>query len=188
MDSITTLYYLGPCTAACLAVLALCREWTRPDFSFEGMPVPILVGDCFVAFSLNLIQICIVGRLSALTYMMSGYLKGALTVAISWVFFHEAISGLEIQGYVLMLFGQLLWSLRKLRQRPPSSSSSSKAIDARRKSTSLTDAKTPPRATVKTNIAIVSGLLVAYFIYGTAFNVCAIVPCGVPVTTTPSPQ
>eukprot|EP00635_Sarcinochrysidales_sp_CCMP3193_P014254 CAMPEP_0118891120 /NCGR_PEP_ID=MMETSP1166-20130328/1271_1 /TAXON_ID=1104430 /ORGANISM="Chrysoreinhardia sp, Strain CCMP3193" /LENGTH=594 /DNA_ID=CAMNT_0006829763 /DNA_START=1 /DNA_END=1785 /DNA_ORIENTATION=+ len=176
MDSITTLYFLGPSTAACLGVLALCKEWRRPDFSFRGMPASILLGDCVVAFSLNLIQICIVGRLSALTYMMSGYLKGAMTVAISWVFFHEAVSGLEIQGYVLMLFGQLLWSLRKLRARPPANpATTQKALDP--------NTEDKPRATLKTNAAIAASLLVAYLVYGAAINVCALVPCGVPITT-----
>jgi len=175
MDSITTLYFLGPSTAACLAVLALCNEWRRPDFSFHGMPASILFGDCLVAFSLNLIQICIVGRLSALTYMMSGYLKGALTVGISWVFFHEPVSGLEIQGYVLMLFGQLLWSLRKLRHRPPASVS----VSTKASSSSPSSSKRDDGPTVKTNLVLAAALVFAFLLYGATFNVCAIVPCGV---------
>ena len=49
--------------------------------------------------------------------MFAGYAKGFLTVAISVVFYHEGVDGLEIFGYVTMLLGQLLWSLRKLRPR-----------------------------------------------------------------------
>ena len=79
----------------------------------------VLVADGALAFSLNLIQITILKRLSALTYMFAGYAKGFLTVAISVLFYHEEVDGLEIFGYVVMLLGQFIWSLRKIRLRGP---------------------------------------------------------------------
>ena len=79
----------------------------------------VLVADGALAFSLNLIQITILKRLSALTYMFAGYAKGFLTVAISVLFYHEAVDGLEVFGYVVMLMGQFIWSLRKIRLRGP---------------------------------------------------------------------
>ena len=75
----------------------------------------VLLADGALAFSLNLIQITILKRLSALTYMFAGYAKGFLTVAISVLFYHEEVDGLEIFGYVVMLLGQFIWSLRKIR-------------------------------------------------------------------------
>ena len=51
--------------------------------------------------------------------MFAGYAKGFLTVAISVLFYHEAVDGLEIFGYVVMLLGQFIWSLRKIRLRGP---------------------------------------------------------------------
>ncbi|KAJ8602992.1 hypothetical protein CTAYLR_001513 [Chrysophaeum taylorii] len=165
MDSISTLYFLGPATAVGLGLVAFAEEWRDPSFSFKGMPALLLAGDCLIAFSLNLIQIKIIGKLSALTYMFSGYVKGFLTVGISWVFYNEAVDGLEIGGYVVMLFGQLLWSLRKLRKRPDSQPNPSVAA---------TDGGKP---TIKTNAAIACAVLLACLIYAVAVNKCALVPC-----------
>lgn len=168
MDSISTLYFLGPPTACGLALVAFANEWRNASFTSRGMPGFLIVGDCFIAFSLNLIQIRIIGKLSALTYMFSGYVKGFMTVAISWVFYHEAVDQLEIGGYVVMLFGQLLWSLRKLRNRP---------VDKK-----LPDhtAPVPPatsKASIKTNAAIASVALLAVLVYAAAGNRCILVPC-----------
>ena len=119
MDSISNLYFLGPATAVGLAVVAACTEWTQPDFNVFGANPWLLLADGALAFSLNLIQIKILGRLSALTYMFAGYLKGVITVGISVVFRGEGADGLEFLGYAVMLWGQLLWSLRKMRGRDP---------------------------------------------------------------------
>ena len=35
------------------------------------------------------------------------------------LFYHEEVDGLEIFGYVVMLLGQFIWSLRKIRLRGP---------------------------------------------------------------------
>ena len=107
------------CIRDSLAVVAACTEWTKADFSITGISPWFLMLDCVIAFSLNLIQIKIIGKLSALTYMFAGYAKGFLTVAISVVFYKETVDALEVTGYVVMLFGQLLWSLRKLKARGP---------------------------------------------------------------------
>ncbi|KAH8063112.1 hypothetical protein JL722_2274 [Aureococcus anophagefferens] len=93
LDALTTLYFLGPPTA--LARRRRARQWTAPGFSLADAPVGAIAGDCVIAFALNLVQIAIVKRLSALAYMFAGYLKGALTVAIAVV----------------------VWSLRKLRNK-----------------------------------------------------------------------
>jgi len=186
MDSITTLYFLGPSTAACLALLAFFSEWRKPNFSFKGIPAYVLLGDCLVAFSLNLIQIRIVGRLSALTYMFAGYVKGVVTVVISWLAFHEAVSGLEIQGYGVMLLGQLLWSLRKLRNKSKATpGQNQKSLDpnttsARHLTSSSSNTNKP---TLKFNALIASLFIVAYITYGAIFNLCALVPCGAESTT-----
>ena len=119
MDAVTNVYFLGPPTACFLAVTALCSEWTQPSFDLQGMSWWVLVADGALAFSLNLIQITILKRLSALTYMFAGYAKGFLTVAISVLFYHEAVDGLEVFGYAVMLMGQFIWSLRKIRLRGP---------------------------------------------------------------------
>jgi hypothetical protein len=121
LDAITTLYFLGPATAMGLAVVAAATEWGQADFRLTSVSPWFLLCDCIIAFSLNLIQINIIGKLSALSYMFAGYAKGFLTVVISVIFYKEAVDGLEITGYIVMLFGQLLWSLRKLRARLPQS-------------------------------------------------------------------
>jgi len=210
LDAITTLFFLGPSTAACLALLALADEWRRPTFSFDGIPAWILLGDCFVAFSLNLIQIRIVGRLSALTYMMAGYLKGCITVAISWLFFDEHISALEVQGYVVMLLGQLLWSLRKLRLKTVAAAATASPLLRKGGGKGVGDpsahhalhhhphklvdpntvvAEPPSRhpqhePTIRANAAIAAAALVLYLVYS-AFDVCALVPCGAPPPGSP---
>lgn len=168
MDSISTLYFLGPPTACGLALVAFANEWRNASFTSRGMPGLLVVGDCFIAFSLNLIQIRIIGKLSALTYMFSGYVKGFMTVAISWVFYHEAVDQLEIGGYVVMLFGQLLWSLRKLRNRP---------VDKKLPDHTATAPPAASKATTKTNAAIASVALLAVLVYAAAGNRCILVPC-----------
>lgn len=168
MDSIATLYFLGPATACGLGIVAFVEEWRDESFTFQGVPVLLVLLDCFVAFSLNLIQISIIGKLSALTYMFSGYVKGFLTVAISWVFYNEAVDSLEIGGYVVMLFGQLLWSLRKLRHRPPPQENKAP------------DPNAPPpvaKPTVRTNAAIAVCSLTVYLVYAALFDRCALLPC-----------
>lgn len=158
MDSISTLYFLGPATAVGLGIVALFSEWRNPDFTLRGIPDLLLVIDCFIAFSLNLIQIRIIGKLSALTYMFSGYVKGFLTVGISWVFYHEAVDSLEIGGYVVMLFGQLLWSLRKLRNRQIEDTE-----------------ETGP--TVKVNATFATVAVTLFLVYAVAGHPCALLPC-----------
>ena len=115
LDALTTLYFLGPPTAAALAALAWATEWRDDNFSFADAPALVVAGDCVLALVLNLVQIQIVKRLSALAYMFAGYLKGALTVVIAVVGLNEPVDGVEIGAYVLMVAGQVTWSLRKLR-------------------------------------------------------------------------
>ncbi|KAH8070778.1 solute carrier family protein [Aureococcus anophagefferens] len=117
LDALTTLYFLGPPTALALGVGACATEWTAPGFSLADAPVGAIAGDCVIAFALNLVQIAIVKRLSALAYMFAGYLKGALTVAIAVVGLGEPVDAVEVCAYALMLGGQVVWSLRKLRNK-----------------------------------------------------------------------
>lgn len=158
LDPITTLYFLGPATAFGLSVVALCTEWRDADFTIRGMSPWVLLADCAIAFSLNLIQIKIIGRLSALTYMFAGYVKGFLTVAISVVFLNEATDALEISSYAVMLVGQLLWSLRKLRHREPR------------------HAEFAPDAGLRLKAAAAAAFLAVAVVAG-CFQKCLLVPC-----------
>lgn len=161
LDAITTLYFLGPATATGLAVVAASTEWTKADFSITGISPWFLMLDCVIAFSLNLIQIKIIGKLSALTYMFAGYAKGFLTVAISVVFYKETVDALEVTGYVVMLFGQLLWSLRKLKARGPQ--------------------PPPDKPKQVTGLKFKLGCVAAFFafvlVYSLAVDACLAAPC-----------
>lgn len=162
LDPVTTLYFLGPATACGLAVVAACTEWGNGDFSITGMSWWVLLADCCIAFSLNLIQIKIIGKLSALTYMFAGYIKGFLTVAISVAFFGEDVDALEIAGYAVMLLGQVLWSLRKLRHRGPRISDGTSAAG--------------PDPGLKVKVAAAGALLAAFAVAG-LFDPCLLLPC-----------
>ena len=115
LDALTTLYFLGPAAAVALLAVAASTEWRSGGFSLRRLRPGLLVLDCLLAFALNCVQIAIVGRVSALAYMFAGYAKGFLTVAISVAFLGESINAIEAEGYGLMLAGQVIWSLRKLR-------------------------------------------------------------------------
>lgn len=157
LDAITTLYFLGPATAMGLAVVAAATEWGQADFRLTSVSPWFLLCDCIIAFSLNLIQINIIGKLSALSYMFAGYAKGFLTVVISVVFYKEAVDGLEITGYIVMLFGQLLWSLRKLRARLPQADREDAGLNFK--------------------LGVVFSFLVISLIYSLTVDACLAVPC-----------
>ena len=169
MDPIANLYFMGPATALGLALIAASTEWSAPGFELprEGVSWFALAADCVIAFSLNLVTIAIVQRLSALSFVFAGYVKGFLTVALSVTVFGEACDGLEIGGYALMLAGQLLWSLRKLR--PPSL--------PRDKSSAEDDDEMLATKTRRTNAALAAIVLAGVLVYGLALDTCVLLPC-----------
>jgi hypothetical protein len=89
--------------------------------------------------------------------MFAGYAKGFLTVVISVVFYKEAVDGLEITGYIVMLFGQLLWSLRKLRARLPQADREDAGLNFK--------------------LGVVFSFFVISLIYSLTVDACLAVPC-----------
>ena len=160
MDAVTNIYFLGPPTACFLALTALCSEWTNPDFTMGGVAWWVLLGDGALAFSLNLIQITILKRLSALTYMFAGYAKLVVTAAISVLFYDEPVDGLEIFGFGVLLLGQGIWSLRKLRAR----------------------GALPERdAGLRIKLGMVASLAAVVLVLSLSVSGCVVLPCQAPV-------
>lgn len=159
MDAVTNIYFLGPPTACFLALTALCSEWTNPTFTLQ-VSWWVLLCDGALAFSLNLIQITILKRLSALTYMFAGYAKLVVTAAISVLFYDEPVDGLEIFGFGVLLLGQGIWSLRKLRAR----------------------GALPERdAGLRIKLGMVFGLAAVVLVLSLSVSGCVALPCQAPV-------
>lgn len=117
LNPLTTLFYVAPVTLACILV---------PVIAFESQSWPVItsmltehpfvfLGNCTLAFFLNLAVFLIIGRTSALTMNIAGIAKDVLVIAISTFMFHSALYAKSLFGFAVAVTGVGLYNYLKFR-------------------------------------------------------------------------
>ena len=125
-NPLTTLLYLAPAACVFISVDAVVDE--TPLTYLRAVAWWLLVADCLVAFVFNLSMMLFIGTLSAVAYSVFAFAKEIILVAVSVLFFQEAINRSQLEGYLVTLLAVVLWQYRKLgscSSLPASSSSTS---------------------------------------------------------------
>ena len=116
------LYHISPASAlSCLPVFLLFearRMWSSPFLATPALACELLavlvLGGAF-SFLLILAEIKLVKISSSLTMSMFGAVKEVITVALSMIAFHDAVSALNVAGLVLAIGGAAWYRSYKLR-------------------------------------------------------------------------
>lgn len=111
LDPVTTLYRFAPFTGLLLCCLAFIFD---EPVNWGNLTSPgLLAVNCAIAVVLNVLIVAAIARTSAMVFVMCGVLKDVATIAISAAAFQVHITGLEIIGYGLSLFGICLFKVYK---------------------------------------------------------------------------
>ena len=123
LSPLQLLYYQAPVAFLTLLPAAAISFGLRSDRSpflhdlrFAAQTVGVLVGGGLFAIGLNLGDILIVDRSSALTCTVIGTLKTSVVIGASWLTFRNAISWVNLSGYLMCLVGVVLYQRLKLRK------------------------------------------------------------------------
>eukprot|EP01012_Entosiphon_sulcatum_P012809 TRINITY_DN1809_c0_g1_i1.p1 TRINITY_DN1809_c0_g1~~TRINITY_DN1809_c0_g1_i1.p1 ORF type:complete len:359 (+),score=70.60 TRINITY_DN1809_c0_g1_i1:202-1278(+) len=117
LNPLTTLFYVAPVTLVCILI---------PVFAFESNSWPIMsemlvtrplvfLGNCTLAFILNLAVFLIIGRTSALTMNIAGIAKDVLVIGISTAMFHSALYAKSLLGFGIAITGVGFYNYIKFR-------------------------------------------------------------------------
>eukprot|EP01062_Namystynia_karyoxenos_P056745 TRINITY_DN47666_c0_g1_i1.p2 TRINITY_DN47666_c0_g1~~TRINITY_DN47666_c0_g1_i1.p2 ORF type:complete len:359 (+),score=141.44 TRINITY_DN47666_c0_g1_i1:80-1078(+) len=111
------LYYVAPLSAICLLPPFLFLELPALRVALgEGksdITAAHLVGNCSVAFGLNLAAFLLIGHTSALTMNVAGVLKDCLMIWLSHQFFGSAVTAAQIVGFAVSVTGVKLYNQRR---------------------------------------------------------------------------
>ncbi|KAI1096705.1 TPT-domain-containing protein [Rostrohypoxylon terebratum] len=113
MDSFVLLYYYAPVCAIANFFLSLSSEWGTFRWAHVVEVGPwILTSNALVAFLLNIFGILLIGKLSALVYVLLSVLKNIILVAVALAIWHTPIVRSQLIGYSLALIGLCLYQLK----------------------------------------------------------------------------
>lgn len=112
MDPLVSLYYYAPVCAAMNLVMVWYVEFVsfRLD-DFARIGPTILVFNAVVAFLLNVSSVFLIGKTSGLVITLTGIFKSILLVVTSVLVWGTHIGELQLLGYLVALFGLLLYSV-----------------------------------------------------------------------------
>jgi len=118
LDPLTYTLFLAP---VCLVVLIIANaiHWSHGTFHDFTRTWPLVLGNCFVAFALNLLVATVIKECSALGLIMCGICKDICIVLFSALAFDELVTGRQICGFALTLVGVFYWSLMKAKPDSP---------------------------------------------------------------------
>jgi len=102
---------------------------------------PILVANCVLAFSLNVIVSAFIKRTSGVAYLLCGITKDAVLVAAAHMIFAEPVTRLQIVGFATASTGVFLYSATRMFPEMFSFEGVSKLIKARVKQETIGDAE-----------------------------------------------
>ncbi|GAB4837744.1 hypothetical protein Ancab_002613 [Ancistrocladus abbreviatus] len=115
LNPITSLYYIAPCCLVFLTIPWLSVEFPilreKSSFQFDFW---IFGTNSLCAFALNLAVFLLVGKTSALTMNVAGVVKDWLLIAFSWSVIKDAVTPVNLIGYVLAFFGVAYYNYSKL--------------------------------------------------------------------------
>lgn len=117
MDPPTALYHFAPvCMVFCLLAAAIVE---RPYVFLDSVGVWgvwMLLGNCVVAFGLNLSAVFLIRHTSSLTLTVCGIPKAVLTMIVSTQFWGERISLVQLGGFMIASAGVVHYSQLDIRQ------------------------------------------------------------------------
>lgn len=107
LDPLSSLYYIAP---LCTVFTGLaCLIFEVQDLPYERMQTPefimIMLVNGFVAFTLNVAVVLLIGNTSALVLTLAGIIKDILLVFLSVTIFGSPVTPLQYAGYSLALLG-----------------------------------------------------------------------------------
>eukprot|EP01023_Acetabularia_acetabulum_P021928 TRINITY_DN21673_c0_g1_i1.p1 TRINITY_DN21673_c0_g1~~TRINITY_DN21673_c0_g1_i1.p1 ORF type:complete len:371 (-),score=15.74 TRINITY_DN21673_c0_g1_i1:229-1233(-) len=119
LNPITTMYYVAPCCLLCLTGPFVLLEYKAIigaresiDFSF-----PLFLGNCVVAFLLNLSSFMLIGKTSALNMNVAGVIKDWLLILLSVYIYHSKITHINLGGYALAFSGVCWYNYTRIKDK-----------------------------------------------------------------------
>ncbi|CBI37023.3 hypothetical protein AAG906_034637 [Vitis piasezkii] len=117
LNPITSLYYIAPCSFVFLFVPWYLLEKPGMEVSQNQFSFWIFFSNAVCALALNFSIFLVIGRTGAVTIRVAGVLKDWILIALSTVIFPESvITGLNIIGYAIALFGVVMYNYLKIRE------------------------------------------------------------------------
>jgi drug/metabolite transporter (DMT)-like permease len=117
MDPLTALYHFAPvCMVFCLLAAAIVEGPYVFLDSVGVWGVWMLLGNCVVAFGLNLSAVFLIRHTSSLTLTVCGIPKAVLTMVVSTQFWGERISLVQLLGFMIASAGVVHYSQLDIRK------------------------------------------------------------------------
>lgn len=116
-NPITSLYYIAPCSFLFLFVPWFVLE--KPEMETRQITFNfwIFFSNALCALALNVSVFLVIGRTGAITVRVAGVLKDWILIALSTVLFPESkLTGLNIIGYAIALFGVVMYNYLKMQE------------------------------------------------------------------------
>jgi drug/metabolite transporter (DMT)-like permease len=120
LDSMSLLYYMSP---VAIVTLGICTFIMEPDaisafYDAAEMNPPfiaILLGNCFVAYLVNLTNFLVTAHVGALSLQVLGNAKGVVCTIVSIMLFRNPVTFRSVAGYTITMVGVWLYSSSKRR-------------------------------------------------------------------------
>ena len=111
VDPISMLYYVSPFTTFFISIGFTFFELNRfpLDHSSANLFVSIITS-AVIAFMLNISVFLLISRTSALMMSVSAPVKDICLIITSYYFFKNSVTGMQVFGYLLSLFGVYAYS------------------------------------------------------------------------------
>lgn len=116
MNSMETMYYISPVSAAVLFLLFLCvefRDLSRVNHFLNGF---VLIGNLTLVFFLNLTTYLVIEKASALSLNVAGVVKDWGLLVVSCVVFGTYLSNLQLVGYLIVFDGLIMYRETEARE------------------------------------------------------------------------
>ncbi|KAI2463429.1 TPT-domain-containing protein [Annulohypoxylon bovei var. microspora] len=113
MDPLVSLYYYAPVCAITNFAVSLFFEWNSFEWTHViEVGLGILTLNAIVAFLLNVCMVFLIGKMSALAYVLVSVLKNILLVISAVAIWRTPIASIQLLGYSLALIGLGLYQLK----------------------------------------------------------------------------
>ncbi|KAH8970733.1 hypothetical protein BDL97_02G105200 [Sphagnum fallax] len=129
LNPLTSLYYIAPCSFLFLSIPWILLEkpemnqaTTKLNFDFW-----VFFTNALCALVLNFSVFLVIGRTGALTVRVAGVLKDWILIALSTLIFPDSkLTVLNVTGYGIALSGVVIYNYLKMKDSPPSDTTSEK--------------------------------------------------------------
>lgn len=120
LDSMSLLYYMSPVAILTLGICTFIMEPRAISAFYEAAEldpwfIAILLGNCFVAYLVNLTNFLVTAHVGALTLQVLGNAKGVVCTIVSVMLFRNPMTFRGVTGYTITMIGVWLYSSSKRR-------------------------------------------------------------------------